>query len=103
MSPKKCCPDPSNQIAIILNHLLHSNLTKSTKPLLRQFTFPKTHHTPNKAHHAQQPQKHYNHAERITGMGCASVFTTYLSRGNTSSGEKIRYKYLKVSASKKLC
>lgn len=37
------------------------------------------------------------------GKGCASVFSTHLFRGNRSSSENIRYKYLSVSAKKKLC
>ena len=37
-----------------------------------------------------------------TGNGCASVFNTYLSRGKRASSEKSRYRYLSVSAKKKL-
>lgn len=44
--------------------------------------------------------------ESTRGMirrGCASVLNTHWSRGITDDGEKRRYKYLRVSAKKKLC
>ena len=39
----------------------------------------------------------------VTGRGWASVLNTHSSRRMRSSSEKMRYKYLRVSAKKKLC